>query len=258
MTHQRWTARRTRITSMSVGVLLLAVANSGCGPLADAPSGVSARAAQSDDLRGCPDLRRTQHDPVSGKDCVRALQHALHDNGYSNQPVTGAFAERTEANVLDFQRHHNIRPVNGIVGLETRTALLGGGTPPGDSSIPQVPPTGYSRHSYCADGACHFYLRRSTTSRYAQRLDAHPALGSAVSGALLAGACQALQVIKSAAVVCGLVGGGVADYVGSELSKAAEQHACLRLSVGLLSSRAGWRVRRLLEAAPDSSWRCSN
>jgi len=248
--HRR--AGRIRITCMSVGVLLLVLANSGCEPLGDGPPGGSAHAAQPGDLGGCPDLSRGRANDV---DCVKLLQLALIANGYTGQQVTGYFGSQTKANVVDFQRSHNIHPVSGIVGPLTRAALLGGGTPPTDLSVPPVPASGYSRHSYCEDGACNFYLRRATTRRYAQRLDAHPALGSAVSGALLAGVCRV--PIKSASVFCGLLGGSVADYVGNELQRAARQHACLRLSVGLISNGTGRRLR-LLNAAPDNSWRCSD
>jgi len=247
-------AGRIRITCISVGVLLLVLTNSGCEPLEDGPPGGSARAAQPGDLGGCPDLSRGRANDV---DCVKLLQSALIANGYTGQQVTGYFGDQTKANVVDFQRSHNIHPVSGIVGPLTRAALLGGSTPPTDLSVPPVPASGYSRHSYCEDGACNFYLRRATTRRYAQRLDAHPALGSAVSGALLAGMCGVLRVIKSASVICGLLGGSVADYVGNELQRAARQHACLRLSVGLTSNGTGRRPR-LLNATPDNSWRCSD
>ena len=256
MIPQHRTARRTRITSISVGVLFLVLANSGCEPLAEGPSGASPNTAQSGDLSACPDLRSGRRDPVNGMNCVRWLQQALQDNGYPNQRLTGIFAELTERNVLDFQRSHNIYPISGIVGPKTRAALLGGGTPPpADQSIPQVTPAGSFSHSYCEDSACHFYLRRATTRRYAERLDAHPALGSVVSGALLQGACRVLKGLNSASVVCGVLAGGVADYVGNQLKKAARQHGCLRLSVRLLPRGTGWR---LFEARPDNSWRCSD
>jgi Putative peptidoglycan binding domain len=224
-----------RITALLVGALLLIMTISGHEPLKDTRAG---------DLSGCPDLERGKPNPV---DCVKELQLRLQDSGYS-QRVTGNFGEQTEANVRDFQRRHNINPVSGIVGPKTRAELVGDGTPPAQ-------PSDY-RHSYCEDGACHFYLRRSTTSLYARRLDKHPAVGSAVTSTLLIAACRAFKAVKPATVACNIIGiggGATADTIANELDKAARQHACLRLTARLIPADL-----RFLKAAPDNSWRCSD
>jgi hypothetical protein len=222
-----------RITAMLVGALLLILTISSHEPMEDARAG---------DLSSCPDLERGKPNPV---DCVKELQRRLQDSGYL-QPVTGNFAEQTEANVLDFQRRHDIHPVSGIVRSKTRAALLGGGAPPAQ-------PSDY-RH-YCDGGACHFYLRRSTTSLYARWLDKHPALGSAATSTLLIGACRLFGAVKFACTAIGLGGGAVADTIENEFDKAARQHACLHLSARLLPAVPDWR---LLTATPDNSRRCSD
>jgi hypothetical protein len=225
-----------RITALLVGALLLILTISGHEPLEDTRAG---------GLNGCPDLERGKPNPV---DCVKELQRRLQDSGYSQQ-VTGNFYEQTEENVRDFQRRHNIDPVSGIVGPKTRAELVGDGTPPAQ-------PSDY-RHYYCTGGACHFYLRRYTTSLYARRLDKYPAASSAVKSTLLIAACRVFKVVRSANVACnviGIGGGAIADTIESELHKAARQHACLHLSVRPIPDGPGWR---LLKAAPDSSWRCS-
>jgi peptidoglycan hydrolase-like protein with peptidoglycan-binding domain len=269
MIFERRTVRRAFITSMSAAVLLLLLANSGAAPLADSPSDISPSAvqahlavrgaspispsaAQAGDLSGCPDLRRGQD---NNADCVRALQQALNDNGYPDQPVTGYFGPLTEANVRAFQRSHHIRPVSGIVATKTRAALLSGGTAPrANPPVPRVGPADFA-NSYCQSGECHFYLRRAATRQYADWLDAHPALSAMMSSALLQGACRVLRSIKSVSVICMLVGSGVGGYLGNQLQQAARQDSCLRLSVRLLPTGSGWR---LLEAKPDNSWRCAN
>lgn len=202
--------------------------------------------AQRSGLEACPDLRRGRRDPVSGMDCVSALQLALRDNGHPGQAVTGFFGAQTEANVLDFQRRRNLWPRSGIVGPKTRRALLGGPSP---VDPPPVTRTDYSKHHYCESGVCPFYLRRATTREYAQWLDAHPTSGSIVS------ACELLKVIKVARplrFICGVLGNVVADRVGDRLKEAARQQACLRLSIGLHSGG------KPIKAAPDNTWRCSD
>jgi len=261
--HQK--VRSIRIASISMGVLLLVLAISGCEPLEDTPPSNSSGAVQAGDLSAvqagdlsdCRDLSWGDRDPIDGMPCVDWLQQALQENGYPNQKTTGFFGDQTKNNVLDFQRSHRIHPVSGSVGPKTRAALLGGGTLPADRTVRKAEPSDY-RHSYCKDGACHFYLRRSTTRLYARRFDEHPAVGSVVTSTLLIAACRVFKAVKSANVICtiiGLGGGAVADYIANELDRAARQNACLRLSVRLLPAGPDWR---LLTAAPDDSWRCSD
>ncbi|EIV91107.1 peptidoglycan-binding protein [Frankia sp. QA3] len=80
-------------------------------------------------LANCPTLQVGQRDPVGGRNCVAALQRALRTHGYPAQPVTGAFLDQTRTNVANFQSQRGITPASGIVGPQTRKALLDGSTP---------------------------------------------------------------------------------------------------------------------------------
>jgi peptidoglycan hydrolase-like protein with peptidoglycan-binding domain len=238
-----------------------------------------ATATAPPDLAGCPSLYQGRDDPINGRYCITtlqwALQHVRYPDGYPDQIINGYFRTQTEANVRNFQQHHHI-PAIGVVGPETRAALLaallGGGTPSaGPSTDPPVsppvdppvdPPVGEPQpnddefyYYYCGDGACHLYLSRSATSRYAQQLDEHPASDSVAKNLTLVFVCR---VVRSLIFICtglGVVVDAVADTVANKLDKAARQHACLHLSVGLSSTRRpDWR---LFNAEPDNSRRCS-
>jgi len=225
-----------RIAALLVGALLLIRTISSHEIAENTPLGA---------LSGCPNLERGKPNPAH---CVKELQQRLQDSGYRQQ-VTGNFGEQTKANVLDFQRRHNINPVSGIVEPKTRAALLGGGPPP-------TLPSDY-RH-YCHGITCHFYLRRSTTSLYARWLDKHPGIVSAATSTPPILACRFFKAVKYAKVGCdviGLVGDAVAGTIANQLDKAARQHACLRLWVRLLPTGSDWR---LLEPATDNSRRCLN
>jgi peptidoglycan hydrolase-like protein with peptidoglycan-binding domain len=62
-------------------------------------------------------LRRGQH----GKD-IRTLQSMLDQVGYA-LPISGYFGPSTQSAVKDFQRHHNLSPASGVVGIRTASAL---------------------------------------------------------------------------------------------------------------------------------------
>jgi hypothetical protein len=206
------------------------------------------------ELRPCPELRIGQRDPVNGRNCVRALQVAVRANGYPAQAVTGNFLAQTKANVLDFQRRHDIRPIDGIVGPKTRAALLGDRPPP-DPSIPPVMRADFAKHYYCDVTACSFYLRRASTQKYVRWLNAHPGSGSIASAALIAGACRFIKVVRSLNVICSILGDSATDRVEDQLRAAARQGVCLRVSIGLISSGT---KGRFFAAVPDNSWRCSD
>lgn len=155
-------SRAARLVVVLAGLLALALTVAGCvppgtggpaGPGGTTPPGGSGGTATS--LADCPTLRSSQRDPVGGKNCVRALQQALRDNGYSAQPVTGSFLDQTKANVADFQRQHGISP-DGVVGPQTKAALLAGTpgtkpptTKPPVTTLPVPKPVGPARLTTC-------------------------------------------------------------------------------------------------------------
>ncbi|GAA3819090.1 hypothetical protein GCM10022226_44500 [Sphaerisporangium flaviroseum] len=246
-------ARRTLIKSTlfvtAASAVTLAVAGQHGQAPALASTSTSATVVAAD-LASCPDLAYGRRDPVNGMNCVRALQLALRRNDYPGQAVTGNFMEHTRANVLDFQRRRGIQPISGIVGPKTRRALLGTSSPD-QSTVPPVRPSDYSaRRPYCQDTACHFYLRRSSTQKFAQWLEDHPKSGAIVSGTLLAGACAFLKW-GPAKFACAILGDIVTDRVGARLRSAAGAGACLRLSIGFPPAKP-------FTATPDNSGRCSD
>ncbi len=92
--------RAVRLTTVPAGLIALSLTISACASPAPAPqpaggSSTSAAGGTAGSLAACPTLRPGQHDPVDGRDCVRALQQALRRNGYPAQPVTGSFLDRT-------------------------------------------------------------------------------------------------------------------------------------------------------------------
>ncbi|ROO86848.1 putative peptidoglycan binding protein [Actinocorallia herbida] len=230
------------VLSVAAGVVIGAVA---APLLEDGPATPSAPGTSSTDLRECPDLRRGTADPVDGKDCVRALQGALHALGYA-QPVTGGFRETTEQNVLAFQRAQGIEPNSGVAGPKTRAALADAGTVPA-----AIGEADYSLVT-CGGTSCHLYLRRSTTKTVADFVDAHPAAVSIGSGLLTQGACRVLKMRK-AGIVCDLLAGGGADHLLARLDRAAERGACLHLRIGLPSGEA-----RLVSATAENGARCAD
>lgn len=240
-----------RLCSFSVGVVLLAGAAAACEPVTAGQGGSRGSPAESATLGSCPQLSR---DEAGQAACVRAMQEALRASGYPDQPVTGVFGAVTEQNLRDFQRRHGISPVSGVFGPKTRAALAGGG-PSSDPAVPATTPASYSRHSYCGDRVCDFFLRRGNTSRYARQISEHPRIAAVVTGAVLLGVCR-LLVLRVAKGVCGLLAGSYADDIGDDLVAAARQHACLRVRVGLQASSGGtWK---LIDSNPDNSWRCSD
>jgi peptidoglycan hydrolase-like protein with peptidoglycan-binding domain len=210
------------------------------------------------DLTDCPPLHRPQKDPINGRYCITILQWALQHVSvrYRDQTINGRFLAETDKNVRDFQQRNRIPPPRGLVGPKTKDALLGRGTQP------SVPPTGETQPSgdefyyyYCGDGGCHLYLSRSATRRYARQLGGHPIADSVAKNLAVMFVCR---VVRSLIFVCtGLdfVVDVVANVIANKLGKAAQQHACLHLSVGLSSTRPDWR---LFNAEPDKSRRCSN
>ncbi len=210
----------TRIITLLVGVLLVPLIVSGGSSSAAqaAPGAVSL-------LRDCPSLKRGQSDPVDGHDCVRELQTVLRQQGY-DQRVTGEFAERTEANVKDFQRHNNIEAI-GVVGPKTRAALLGD-TP----AIRDVPPPDYATDR-CTPQRCDLYVSRTSTGRYAQLIADHPLATTVVTAMILRGACAKIFRLSVVTIVCHIVTQRQIRTLKTTLAAAARQHACLRISLGI-------------------------
>ncbi len=192
-------------------------------------------------LGECPSLKAGHSDPVNGKNCVRELQTMLKARGY-NQPTTGIFAERTVANVKAFQRSEGI-PAIGVVGLQTRTALLGG------ASDPEIPQPTYAK-DVCTTRQCTLYLRRSTIRQYAQTINGHPLAVKAVSTAITRAACAQVFKLSFLTVMCQVVADHYTDQVKNAVVLAARQRACLRITV----SRPD--VATPLAFAPDNSSRC--
>lgn len=244
-------AGRPRIAAILVGFLLLAGTTTACEPATGADGGSSGTGQSSADLGACPQLSRGG----SGQEaCVRALQQALRANGYPAQPVTGVFGAVTEQNLRDFQRRHGIQPASGVFGPRTQAVLAGGGRS-ADPAVPRATLGSYSARSSCTGSACSFYLRRTTTRRYARLVADHPRVAGLVTGAILAGACR-LAGVRTATAVCALVIGSYADDVGDDLAAAARQDACLRVSIGPTSGPRGtWK---LLDSDPDNGPRCAD
>lgn len=178
---------------------------------------------------------------------MRELQKILRDLGY-DQPLTGTFAEHTEANVKDFQRRHGIE-AKGVVGPQTRQALLvdnSSATPP----IPDIPQSGYSTGP-CTQQQCTLYLRRSTTHRYAQLIAAHPFAANGVSSAIVHLACAVLKR-SIAALLCEFTSEYfLARPITNALTAADRQHACLRITLSLTNSSP-------LTATTDNTNRCKD
>jgi peptidoglycan hydrolase-like protein with peptidoglycan-binding domain len=244
-------AGRPRVAAILVGVLLLAGATAACEPVTAAGGGSTGTAPSAVDLGKCPLLSRGRTGQV---DCVKKLQRALRANGYPSQPDNGVFGPLTEQNLRDFQRRHGIQPASGVFGPQTRAVLAGGGRS-ADPAVPRATLSSYSSRSYCTDSVCNFYLRRSTTRRYAQLAGDHPRIAAVVAGTILLGACGVLAT-KIVRAVCGILGGSYADDIGDDLGAAARQGACLRVSIGPTSGPGGaWK---LLDSDPDNGGRCAD
>jgi peptidoglycan hydrolase-like protein with peptidoglycan-binding domain len=244
-------AGRARVAAILVGVLLLAGATAACEPVTAAGGGSTGTAPSSVDLGQCPQLSRGRTGQAA---CVEELQRALRANGYPSQPKNGVFGPITERNLRDFQLRHGIQPASGVLGPQTRAVLAGGGRS-ADPAVPRVTLSSYSSRSYCTDSVCNFYLRRSTTRRYARLTADHPRIAALVTGAILVAACGLLGV-KIVKAVCGPLGGSYADDIGDDLGAAARQGACLRVSIGPTSGPGGtWK---LLDSGPDNGGSCAD
>jgi peptidoglycan hydrolase-like protein with peptidoglycan-binding domain len=238
------------VAAILVGVLLLAGATTACEPVTGADGSSSGTVRSSVDLGKCPQLSRGRTGQAA---CVEELQRALRANGYPSQPDNGVFGPITERNLRDFQLRHGI-PATGVFGPQTRAALAGGGRT-ADPTVPRVTLSSYSSRAYCTDSVCTFYLRRSTTRRYARLIADHPRIAAVVTGAILVGACRLLRV-KILKAVCGPLGGSYADDIGDDLGAAARQGACLRVSIGPTSGPGG--TVKLLDSDPDNGGRCAD
>jgi peptidoglycan hydrolase-like protein with peptidoglycan-binding domain len=227
--------------------------NGKAGPITRTVLRLAAGAPPS--LADCLPPQQGQRDPINGRYCITTLQWALQHVENPNQEISGHFDRQTEANVSNFQQRYDIPPPRGVVGPRTKAALLSGEPPP--TSPASKPQPSDDRQSYCQDGACHYYLDRSATWRYAQELDKHPVADSVSKSAALIAACQVLRVFTYGkfCMIIAFLGDAVAETIENRLNKAAQQHACLHLSVGRLSTGSG---RRLLEAEPDNSPHCSD
>jgi hypothetical protein len=216
-----------RIVIILVAVFLLSAAFSGDSstPVQSAPKTEGVPAV----LKGCPTLERDQSDPVGGRNCVRELQMILRDLGY-DQPLTGRFAEFTEANVKEFQRRHKIKMI-GVVGPQTRAALTRQSSP-SKPGMPAIPEAGYAT-DICSGQQCDLYLSRSSTQRYAKVIADHPVATTAVSTAILRTACIQVFKLTIAAIACQVVADHHAVRVKNALTAAARQRACLHVTLRL-------------------------
>jgi peptidoglycan hydrolase-like protein with peptidoglycan-binding domain len=251
---QSWRRQMMRFTIVLVGISLLALATFGGDSPASpeislaaastrATVGASATAAPSI-LRDCPSLQRGDTDPVDGKNCVYELQKLLRDLHY-DQPTTGRFFGKTEVNVEEFQRRHNIDAI-GIVGPKTRAALLGD-----SSSATPLPAVQQSGYSICANQQCDLYLSRTNTRRYAKLITAHPFATSVTVTGIIVLACARFK-LKIASLGCDGIASYTTDQLKHALQAAAAQNACLRTT---------FRLRATPQAPPlifatDNSSRC--
>jgi peptidoglycan hydrolase-like protein with peptidoglycan-binding domain len=243
-----------RPLAVAVGVLLLAT-QTGC----DQTPGAGPEPAST--LASCPDLRVGQRDPVNGMNCVSWLQRALGWHGHPGQPVTGAFAGVTEANVRAFQRAQGIRPVNGVAGPRTRGALTGalrlGGVGPGPARPGGARPSPLAANAFvsvgCQGGSCALYLSRATTASLGGWVARHPISVGFTFTLVVNGTCGALRRFGGA-FICGYVGGNATARVITQLGVAARQNACLRIA--LTRPRPQTRFR-LLDVSPTQSRQCA-
>ncbi|NJR40443.1 MAG: peptidoglycan-binding protein [Leptolyngbyaceae cyanobacterium CSU_1_4] len=88
--------------------------------LESAPAANPAPAAGSPTLRPAAITRLLQ--PGDSGEEVRALQQRLIERKYYAGPITGLYAELTEAAVRDLQRANNL-PVDGIFGAQSAAVL---------------------------------------------------------------------------------------------------------------------------------------
>jgi peptidoglycan hydrolase-like protein with peptidoglycan-binding domain len=247
MARRHGTGAGARFALVSATALALILAVSGSVPVpATAPAPAAAQAPSV--LGICPTLEYTSKDPVEGKLCVEELQKALRKHGYE-QDVTGYFGGQTLKNVQDFQRRHKIE-AKGRVGPQTRSALLDDRAGGLDSVLPEVPLGSYISGP-CTYEKCSLYLSRSTTRQYAALLGSHTSV--AVSNAILTGACGKLLGGGLTTIVCGLAADGYATPIQKNLAAAAQQDACLRLTVRLGSQGSA----ETLEFAIDGTSRCT-
>lgn len=122
-----------------IGLALVVVTTASCRPSGDGTNtgtGGGRPTGTPVSLADCPTLHPGDRDPISGRACVRALQKALRDNGYSNQTSDGDFGAGTKANVVDFQRGHGLT-ADGIAGKRTRDALTAGSGGSGGGGKPK-------------------------------------------------------------------------------------------------------------------------
>nr|CEL21010.1 hypothetical protein [Kibdelosporangium sp. MJ126-NF4] len=202
-----------------------------------------ATADQPPVLQECPALKQGSTDPVNGTNCVRELQKKLSSLGYQ-QPMTGRFADRTEANVRAFQHSKGIAPI-GIFGPKTREALLHESATP-ESAIP-LP---HYRTDNCTSQQCTLYLSRSRTRQYAQVAAERPLTVTVVSAAILRTSCAHVFKLTVATVVCHVLTDHYTQRVKNALGAAARQKACLRIR--LVRPDLG----EPLTFTPDNSRRC--
>jgi peptidoglycan hydrolase-like protein with peptidoglycan-binding domain len=99
-----------------------AAASSGGGG-ASGGAGVSPQVATSSNgsMSSSGTFSRTLRRGERGKD-VKTLQQELDQVGYA-LATTGYFGPSTQTAIRDFQGHHNLRPVSGVVGVRTAKAL---------------------------------------------------------------------------------------------------------------------------------------
>lgn len=235
-------------------VLLLSAAGALAGGVAGnahnpgGPASPSARPEPQSILLRCPDLHPGGIDPVNGRACIRVLQTALHDSGYSAQPVTGRYLAQTTANVRDYQHTHGINPASGIAGPQTRAALAGG------TSTRFVLPR-FSPHSGCGSSACRLYLTRSTTYRYSQWITDHPASTGFLSTIVVKGTCVALRLHHASGFICEFLGEDTLSRITAQTQNAARHGACLRLTLALPTRH---NDLRLLDTGTDQSSHCTS
>lgn len=227
-THPIFTIKRVGVLLILASLLLALVPTQAVGASPGQLSGCTALMSQRLGSRG---------------PCVIYLQEALNLYGYNLNP-DGVFGPLTDKAVRAFQSSHHLQPVDGIVGPQTRAALL---TPP--AAPPAAPPPVGPNFNYECDsvwtgftrvptGSCSYYISRHTTKLIQKTITDFESKHSCSLlntscgelGEVLADAGACIKAKATPAVLgCGVLVAIFRGWGKGQLDKAAAHSACIRI-----------------------------